>query len=173
RGAGTAPALPTACAGGAHHALDQRGGPDDDVHERAADLQFASGALLGQHVVQRPPGMAPNRCEGGCAGTDHRLHAIVRPRVRYERRARHVDGRWPDLCAGVPVVADNPEPPMAVDGALVAFLLRMGIPGQRTLLRRVHDLEPAPRARSVADAHRYPRNWRIDPRSSTLPASDR
>ncbi len=125
------------------HALDQRRRADADADERAADLQCPSGVVLGRFVVQRTPGVARNRREGERAGQPGRIHARARSRIHDDRRARRFVRRRPDVHAGISVMADRAEPPVARDGPLVAFLLRLDLPDQRALLRRVHDLRVA------------------------------
>ncbi len=147
-----ASSLPSPCTAGAHHALDQRRCIDADVHERAADLQFAPGALLGRLVLQQPPRVARNRRQGAGGRQSGRLCARARARVQHDRRARPVHRRRPDVRAGVSVVAYGAEPPMARDGPIVAFLLCVGVSHQRPLLRRLCALEPPPRAGPVANA---------------------
>ena len=108
---------------------------DDVVHERTADLQCASGALLGQVVLLRPAAVARNRRARRRGGRDDGCDAHLRPRVRYHGRPRTVARRWPVVRAGVPRLDGDSLASVAVDGALVAFLLRLGLRDQRPVLR--------------------------------------
>ena len=66
-----------------------------------------------------------------------RHHARLRPRIRHDRRARRVeDRRWPACGACISVVDDDSGQSLAVDGAGVALLLRVGAAHQRPGLRR-------------------------------------
>ena len=69
------PLLPPRAAG-APHALDQRRGADDPADERTADLQCASGAVLGQVVVHRRAAGAGDA--GACKRDDGELVGVTR-----------------------------------------------------------------------------------------------
>ena len=67
---------------GADHALDQRRRADADVHDRAADLQRASCAVLGNVVVHGAAPMARDRRTRGPQGSPIGYTRAARTRVR-------------------------------------------------------------------------------------------
>ena len=144
------------------------------LHERAADLQRASGAVLGRFVVQRAAGVARNRREGRRAG-----------QRRSATRACSDTNSRPPACSDCrPTTAG-----MYAQG----FPSWLTVPSHQWLAmaRSWHFFfawmflinglcyvayticEPPPRARPAADARRPSRHRRVDRRSPALPASDR
>ncbi len=140
----------------APHALDERRRADDPADERAADLQRASASLLGrQVVVHRQPPDPRDRREAMRRDRRHGHDPHLRPRVRHDRRPRRVeDGRRPAGRARFSLVDDDPGQSVAVDGAGVALLLRLGAADQRPRVRHVLGGEPASRARPRAGPRR-------------------
>ena len=142
----------------AHHALDQRGGADDPVDERAADLQCPSRAVLGQVVVQRQAAACSRSARRAKpSGEPIGRYPRVRPRIRHDRRARASStGRASAPHArGVPVVDD------AFPGRSGCRWRARGIsssPGcscsTASRYVAVRDREPASCARPGADARR-------------------
>ena len=86
----------SACARRAHHALGQRAVPAGPAHERAADLQRAPDALLGQQVRARP--RHPVHARGAARRRQLRWdHDDRLAHVRHDRRARALGRRTANL----------------------------------------------------------------------------
>ena len=84
--------------------------------------------------------------------------------------SKNADGQ--PAARGVSVVDHDSGQPVAVDGAGLALLLRVGAAHQRPRLRRLFDGKPASRARPRAGSQRLALDRRVDPGSPALPPSD-
>ena len=117
-----------ACASRASHALAQRYRADDSADERAPDLQRPSGVVLGQVVVHGRTAASGHARGANERPRDRRAHPRARSRIRHHGTVRRVEEPQRAMDpARIPVVGDHSGQPVAVDGAVLAFLLRLGV----------------------------------------------
>ena len=85
------------------------------------------GAVLGQVVVHGRAAGAPDRHDRARRFRLRRRHAGLRSRIRHHGGPRNLDERErPAGGARIPVVGDDSGQSLALDGARLAFLLRVG-----------------------------------------------